>query len=142
MLIAENNEILYSYYSSNRGNPVSTRARAAARPSTAPCGDRITIAGCAVTGYGEELIKHAFHADDGAGRDDGALHGGAAISVPNVDFILDIGGQDIKCFKIQNGAIDSHHAQRGLLIRLRLVHRDLCHAPWATDVENFAASWA
>ena len=44
---------------------------------------------------------------------------------PQVDFILDIGGQDIKCFKIKNGAIDSIMAQRGLLLRVRVLHRDL-----------------
>ena len=58
------------------------------------------------TGYGEELIKHAFHLDDGIVET--IAHFKAAQHFdPQVDFILDIGGQDIKCFKIHNGAIDN-----------------------------------
>ena len=64
------------------------------------------ILAAAVTGYGEELIKHAFHADYGIVET--MAHFIAAKSLlPEVDFILDIGGQDIKCLKIHNGCIDN-----------------------------------
>jgi hypothetical protein len=70
------------------------------------CGDRITLRGSAVTGYGEELIKSAFGVD--LGIVETIAHFTAAKHFhPAVDFILDIGGQDIKCFRIANGAIDS-----------------------------------
>ena len=66
----------------------------------------INIKSCAVTGYGEELIKNAFNIDYGVVET--IAHYTAAKKInPRVDFILDIGGQDIKCFKIKNGSIDS-----------------------------------
>ncbi len=49
----------------------------------------------------------------------------AAFFDPKVDCILDIGGQDMKCIKIKDGTVDSVTAQRGLFLRLRLLHRDL-----------------
>ncbi|MDE7256412.1 MAG: 2-hydroxyglutaryl-CoA dehydratase, partial [Clostridia bacterium] len=67
---------------------------------------RIKILGSAVTGYGEDLIKAAIKADFGIVET--VAHFKAALHFnPKVDFIIDIGGQDIKCFKIKNGAIDS-----------------------------------
>ncbi len=66
----------------------------------------LEIAGFATTGYGEEMIKQAFHAD--MGLVETMAHFTAAKKFdPKVDFIIDIGGQDIKCFKIRNGAIDN-----------------------------------
>ena len=59
---------------------------------------------------------------------------------PDVDFIIDIGGQDIKCFKIRNNVHRQYFAQRGVLVRLRLVHRDVRPARWATPSRN-SASW-
>lgn len=66
----------------------------------------ITVRAAAVTGYGEELIKSAFHADFGL-VETVAHFTAAKHFCPEVDFILDIGGQDIKCFRIAGGAIDS-----------------------------------
>ena len=63
--------------------------------------------GSAVTGYGEDLIRSAFGVDYRPGRDRWRTSPPRARSCPNVDFIIDIGGQDIKCFKIRNGAIDN-----------------------------------
>ncbi len=66
----------------------------------------IDIAGFASTGYGEEIIKNAFHGD--LGIVETIAHYTAAKKFnPDVDFIIDIGGQDIKCFKIRNGVIDN-----------------------------------
>ena len=65
----------------------------------------IEIVSAAVTGYGEDMIKAAFHFD--AGVVETVAHYTAAKKFrPDVDFILDIGGQDMKCFKIRNGLID------------------------------------
>ena len=63
-LIAEDKSILYSYYSANRGDPVAL-VREQLRQLYALCGDRVQICGSAATGYGEELICHAFHVDHG-----------------------------------------------------------------------------
>lgn len=104
-LLSENNEILYSYYASNQGNPVEI-VREQLTEIYSLLGDKIEIAGSAVTGYGEELIKHAFSVDYGI-VETIAHYTAAKYFEPDVGFILDIGGQDIKCFKIRNGAIDS-----------------------------------
>ncbi len=105
VLLSENDEILYSFYASNEGNPVEI-VRAQLKKIYSLCGDRIRILGSAVTGYGEELIKNAFSIDYGI-VETIAHYTAAKFFEPEVDFILDIGGQDIKCFKIRNGAIDS-----------------------------------
>lgn len=104
-LLTENNEILYFYYASNQGNPVEI-VREQLTEIYSLLGDKIVIAGSAVTGYGEELIKHAFSVDYGI-VETIAHYTAAKYFEPDVGFILDIGGQDIKCFKIRNGAIDS-----------------------------------
>ncbi len=97
-------EILYAYYDSNRGNPVSI-VQEQLTEIYRLCGDH-TVKGSCVTGYGEELIRHAFHIDRGL-VETMAHFTAARYFNPNVDFILDIGGQDIKCFKVRNNAIDS-----------------------------------
>ncbi|WP_458862126.1 acyl-CoA dehydratase activase-related protein [Acidaminobacterium chupaoyuni] len=67
---------------------------------------KIHIARSAVTGYGEGLIQNAFSVDEGIVET--VAHFTAAKKfMPNVEFIIDIGGQDIKCFKIRNGVIDN-----------------------------------
>ena len=104
-LRTENNEIIYSYYASNQGNPAEI-VREQLTKIYELSGDRIEIAGSAVTGYGEELIKNAFSVDYGI-VETIAHYTAAKYFEPDVEFILDIGGQDIKCFKIKNGAIDS-----------------------------------
>ncbi len=66
----------------------------------------INIVGAAATGYGEQIIRSAFHIDHGI-VETIAHYTAAKHFCPDVDFILDIGGQDIKCFRIKNGAIDN-----------------------------------
>ena len=105
VLLNNENRILYSYYASNQGNPVEI-VKEQLEKLYELCGDRISIKGSAVTGYGEELIRHAFGVDIGL-VETIAHYTAAKHFQPNVDFILDIGGQDIKCFRIKNGAIDS-----------------------------------
>ena len=62
------------------------------------------MASVTTTGYGEDLAKAAFHADFGV-VETVAHFTAAKHFLPDVDFIIDIGGQDMKCFKIENGAI-------------------------------------
>lgn len=105
VLIGENNELLYSYYGENNGKPLDVVAEKlkeiyALLPSGA------FIRSSAVTGYGEELIKSGLKLDYGLVET--VAHFNAAVEFcPDVDFIIDIGGQDIKCFKIRGGAIDN-----------------------------------
>ena len=124
VLVSEDRAILYSYYSSNKGNPV-TLVREQLAQIYRLCGDRIRICGSAVTGYGEELIQHAFHVDEGV-VETIAHYTAAKHFQPDVDFILDIGGQDIKCFRIRNGAIDS------------IMLNEACSSGCGSFIETFA----
>ncbi len=126
VLLSEHKEILYSYYSSNRGNPVEI-VKEQLKHIYKLCGERIKIAGSAVTGYGEELIKSAFGIDFGV-VETIAHYTAAKYFMPKVDFILDIGGQDIKCFKIKNGAID------GIMLN------EACSSGCGSFIETFARS--
>lgn len=125
-LVDENDGLLYTYYNSNKGNPVEI-VREQLEEIYKKCGDRITIASSAVTGYGEELIKHAFGIDIGIVETLAHLKA-AKFFNPNVDFILDIGGQDIKCFKVRNGAIDS------------IMLNEACSSGCGSFIETFAKS--
>ncbi len=106
VLIGENCTFLYTYYSSNDGNPVDM-VREQLVEIREKCGERIEICGSAVTGYGEALIENAFGVDTGV-VETIAHYTAAKYFRPDVDFILDIGGQDIKCFRIKNRAIDTY----------------------------------
>lgn len=104
VVIDEEENILYSEYLPNRGNPiVLVKNFLDDIYSKFP---NIKIKSSAVTGYGEEIIKNAFRLNFGIVET--IAHFTAAKKFkPNVDFIIDIGGQDIKCFKIKNGFIDN-----------------------------------
>ncbi|MDY2959663.1 MAG: acyl-CoA dehydratase activase-related protein [Hornefia sp.] len=102
-LIDEEKNLLYSFYKGNQGNPVD-----AVKTMLYELYDQLpqeaVIANTAVTGYGENLIKAAFRADFGE-IETMAHYKAAEEFLPGVDFILDIGGQDMKCMKIKDGAI-------------------------------------
>jgi len=104
VLINENEEIVLSSYQTNSGNPVPiVKGFLETVYATYP---DIRIMGAASTGYGEEMIKNAFHLDFGVVET--MAHFTAAKKYePKVDFIIDIGGQDIKCFQIRGGVIDN-----------------------------------
>ena len=123
-LIAADGGLLYTYYHSNQGNPVAIVLEQL-RQIYALCGDRITIKGSAVTGYGEDLIKNAFSCDLGL-VETVAHYKAAAHFNPDVDFIIDIGGQDMKCFKIRNGAVDS------------IMLNEACSSGCGSFIETFA----
>ena len=124
VLITPEGHILHSYYGSNRGNPIPV-ILAELKRVHALCGDRITIRGSAVTGYGEELIKSAFSMDMGL-VETMAHYRAARYFDPNVDFIIDIGGQDMKCFKIRGGAVDS------------IMLNEACSSGCGSFIETFA----
>lgn len=105
VLITDDGRILYHHYSSNQGQPLDKIADQLKRIYS-EMNDGITIKGSAVTGYGEDLIKSGLSIDHGI-VETVAHFKAAAHFCPDVDFIIDIGGQDIKCFKIKNKNIDS-----------------------------------
>ncbi len=125
-LLGEDKELLYTYYSSNKGNPVQL-VKEQLEKIYDLCGGRVKIVGSAVTGYGEELIQNAFGVDKGV-VETIAHYTAAKYFCPEVDFILDIGGQDIKCFKIKNGAIDS------------IMLNEACSSGCGSFIETFAKS--
>ncbi|MBR4454769.1 MAG: 2-hydroxyacyl-CoA dehydratase [Solobacterium sp.] len=97
-------KILYSWYHPNEGNPI-TLVKKCLIDLYEKYPD-IDIASVTTTGYGEELIKHAFHCDFGL-VETIAHFTAARHFMPDVDFIIDIGGQDMKCFRIENQAISN-----------------------------------
>ena len=105
VLLGKDKQILYSHYAPNKGLPVDClrteleKIYSSAHPS-------MRIVSSAVTGYGEDLIRAALGVDYGL-VETMAHFRAAKHYAKDVDFIIDIGGQDIKCFRIQNGAIDS-----------------------------------
>ncbi|PWL72291.1 MAG: 2-hydroxyglutaryl-CoA dehydratase [Clostridiales bacterium] len=124
VLISPDGDILYESYTSNSGNPVPL-VKKALEEIYRVAGDRVRIKGATATGYGEELIKNAFHIDYGI-VETIAHFTAARYFNPGVDFIIDIGGQDIKCFKIRNGAIDS------------IMLNEACSSGCGSFIETFA----
>ena len=104
-LVGEDGSLLYSFYSSNNGNPLST-ATLAIREIHDLLPEQAQIVHSCSTGYGEALLKSAFMLDDGE-VETVAHYYAAAFFNPEVDCILDIGGQDMKCIKIKNQTVDS-----------------------------------
>ena len=104
VLIDEDNNLLFSKYVSNKGQIVEVIKNTLL--DIYEKYPHISIKASASTGYGEQLVKNAFQCDFGV-VETIAHYTGASYFMPNVDFIIDIGGQDIKCFKIKNGSIDS-----------------------------------
>ena len=96
--------IVFSRYVPNSGNPVPI-VKGFLLELYEQFPDAI-VAGASSTGYGEEIIKNAFSLDCGVVETIAHFTAARAFD-PDVDFIIDIGGQDIKCFKIRNGAIDN-----------------------------------
>lgn len=105
VLITEDGKLLYSHYSSNEGQPLDKIA-SKLKQIYQDKNPNLHIKASAVTGYGEDLIKAGLSVDFGI-VETVAHFKAASFFCPNVDFIIDIGGQDIKCFKIKNSAIDS-----------------------------------
>lgn len=104
VVISENCEMLGAIYLPNKGNPVPIiKDFLYALYNEYP---NLEISSSAVTGYGEDLIKNAFNVDFGVVETVAHLTA-AQKFMPDVEFIIDIGGQDIKCFKVHNGTIDN-----------------------------------
>ncbi len=125
-LVGEDGSLLYSFYSGNDGSPLKTAIRSLKEIYTLlPEGVQI-VRSCS-TGYGEALMKAAFLLDDGE-VETVAHYYAAAFFDPEVDCILDIGGQDMKCIKIKNHTVDS--------VQLN----EACSSGCGSFIETFAKS--
>ena len=125
-LVDERGRLLYSYYGPNLGNPLSAAVKVLEDIYARKMPD-LSIRATAVTGYGSALLAAGLRAD--IDEVETVAHMTAArFFEPEVDFILDIGGQDIKCMHIKNGAIDQ--------IQLN----EACSAGCGSFIENFAVS--
>src|SRR6056297_2419806 len=125
-LIDDDRNLLYSFYGNNRGNPLNS-VIFALKDLYSKLNDNIIIANSTVTGYGEHLIKSALKID--IGEIETIAHYKAADYFSNgVDFVLDIGGQDMKSLKVKNGVIDS------------VMLNEACSSGCGSFIETFAKS--
>lgn len=125
-LVAEDGSLLYSFYSNNFGSPLMTSIRSIKEiRSRIPEGVNIRYS-CS-TGYGEALLKAALRLDEGE-VETVAHYTAAAFFDPEVDCILDIGGQDMKCIKIKDATVDS------------VLLNEACSSGCGSFIETFAKS--
>ena len=125
-LVGEDGSLLYSFYSNNNGSPLKTTIRAIQEIySLMP--EKAKIVRSCSTGYGEALIKAALMLDEGE-VETVSHYTAAAFFDPDVDCILDIGGQDMKCIKIKNQTVDS--------VQLN----EACSSGCGSFIETFAKS--
>lgn len=125
-LVGEDGSLLYSFYSNNNGSPLATTIRSI-QDIYSQLPDTARIAYSCSTGYGEALIKAALLLDEGEVETVSHYYA-AAFFNPNVDCILDIGGQDMKCIKIKNHTVDS--------VQLN----EACSSGCGSFIETFAKS--
>ncbi|MGN0400882.1 MAG: acyl-CoA dehydratase activase-related protein [Acetatifactor sp.] len=125
-LVGEDGSLLYSFYSNNDGSPLKTAIRSLKEIYEMLPADVHIVRSCS-TGYGEALMKAAFLLDDGE-VETVAHYYAAAFFNPEVDCILDIGGQDMKCIKIKNRTVDS--------VQLN----EACSSGCGSFIETFAKS--
>ncbi len=104
-LVGEDGTLLYSYYHNNDGDPLGT-AIWAIKDIYSKLPEDVEIVHSCSTGYGEALMKAALLLDEGEVETISHYYA-AAYFEPDVDCILDIGGQDMKCIKIKNHTVDS-----------------------------------
>lgn len=126
VLLSDNGKLLYSFYGSNQGDPVSV-AKEALLSMFRQMNPGAHIVYSCTTGYGEALLKSAYHLDEGE-VETIAHYYAARYFEPDVDCILDIGGQDMKCIKIKDGSVDS------------IILNEACSSGCGSFLENFANS--
>ena len=125
-LVGEDGSLLYSFYSNNNGSPLATCIRSIKEIYRLLPEDAHIVHSCS-TGYGEALIKAALMLDEGEVETVSHYYA-AAFFDPEVDCILDIGGQDMKCIKIKNQTVDS--------VQLN----EACSSGCGSFIETFAKS--
>ncbi|MFI3208256.1 MAG: acyl-CoA dehydratase activase-related protein [Eubacteriales bacterium] len=125
-LVGEDGTLLYSFYHGNDGDPLGTTI-SAIKDIYAQLPDEVEIVHSCSTGYGEALVKAALLLDEGE-VETVAHYYAASFFEPEVDCIIDIGGQDMKCIKIKNNAVDN--------VQLN----EACSSGCGSFIETFAKS--
>ena len=125
-LVGEDGTLLYSFYHNNDGDPLGTTI-AAIKDIYSKLPEDVEIVHSCSTGYGEALIKAALMLDEGEVETVSHYYA-ASFFEPDVDCILDIGGQDMKCIKIKNNTVDS--------VQLN----EACSSGCGSFIETFAKS--
>ena len=125
-VVGEDGTLLYSFYSNNNGSPLKTTIKALKEIYEIMPKEAKIVRACS-TGYGEALIKAALMLDDGE-VETIAHYQAAAFFEPDVDCILDIGGQDMKCIKIKNKTVDN------------VLLNEACSSGCGSFIETFAKS--
>ena len=125
-LVGEDGTLLYSFYQNNEGDPLGTTIRAI-KDIYSQIPESVDIVHSCSTGYGEALIKAALLLDEGEVETVSHYYA-ASFFEPEVDCILDIGGQDMKCIKIKNQTVDS--------VQLN----EACSSGCGSFIETFAKS--
>lgn len=124
--ISAKKTLLFDFYTSNQGNPVE-RIKEALLEFYSQMHPHSHVAGAYATGYGEALMRAAFSLD--GGEVETICHYEAAHYFdPHVEFVIDIGGQDMKCFTVENGVITS------------IVLNEACSSGCGSFIETFAHS--
>lgn len=129
VVLDEDEQLLFHFYSPNRGNPIGTVTYGLQQlmEQCARTGADLTVRGSCSTGYGEDLIKAAFGLQEGVIET--IAHYMAARHIrPEVSFILDIGGQDMKAIFVNNGVIN------------HIEINEACSSGCGTFIETFAKS--
>lgn len=125
-LVGEDGTLLYSFYHNNEGDPLGTTIRAI-KDIYNKLPEGVDIVHSCSTGYGEALIKAALLLDEGEVETVSHYYAASYFN-PDVDCILDIGGQDMKCIKIKNQTVDS--------VQLN----EACSSGCGSFIETFAKS--
>ena len=125
-VVGEDGELLYTWYGNNNGDILGT-----ARKITDDIYDKMPV-GCTIghvttTGYGEQILIEALRADSGEIETVAHLRGAKAF-IPGVEFILDIGGQDMKCLQVKDGVIE------------HIMLNEACSSGCGSFIESFAVS--
>ncbi len=131
-LIGKGGEVLYSFYANNKGDVLGTARRMLGEleeriPKDAEGEPLVHIGHTTTTGYGEALLLEAIQADSGEIETVAHLRGARELD-PQVDFILDIGGQDMKCMTVKDGVIE------------HIMLNESCSAGCGSFIESFATS--
>lgn len=131
-LIGEDKSILWTYYTSNKGDVLGTAKRGirelyAALPRDEKGQSLVTIGHATVTGYGEAMLLEALNVDSGEVETIAHLRGAQEL-MPDVETILDIGGQDMKCLRVRDGVVDS------------IMLNEACSSGCGSFIEAFAAN--
>lgn len=124
-IVNDKKELMWTTYASNKGDVLGC-AKAALTELYGLLGDKVYIGHSTVTGYGEGLLLQALKVDSGEIETVAHLRGAQEL-MPDVEFILDIGGQDMKCLRVKNGVID------------HIMLNEACSSGCGSFIESFAS---